>query len=86
MENFSRIYSSIEEAIQELDDAITGNPLKPRTTSESLTVKTEMIKTKMVLLECKLRFWLLDRLLDGKITDREFLDRLEEEVKKLHNF
>ena len=85
MENFSRIYSSIEETCEELDDAITGNPLKPRTTSESITVKTEMIKTKMVLLECKIRLWLLDKLLDGKITKQEFIDRLEEELKKLHN-
>ena len=85
MENFSRIYSSIEETYEELNDAITGNPLRPRTTSESITAKDEMIKTGMVLLECKIRLWLLDKLLDGKITDREFLDRLEEELKKLHN-
>ena len=85
MENFSRIYSSIEETCQELDDAIAGNPLKPRTTSESITVKDEMIKTKIMLLECKIRLWLLDDLLDGKITDREFLDRLKEELKKFHN-
>jgi hypothetical protein len=85
MENFSRIYSSIEETCEELDNAIIGNPLRPRTTFESITVKDEMIKTGMVLLECKIRLWLLDKLLDGKITDREFLDRLEEELKKLHN-
>lgn len=85
MENFSRIYSSIEEACQELDDAITGNPLRPRTTPESLTAKDEMIKTGMILLECKIRLWLLDKLLDGKITDQEFLERLKKELKTLRN-
>ena len=85
MENFSRIHSSIEEAIQELNDAIIGNPLKPRTIFADFTVKSEMIHTAKMLLECKTRLWLLDKFLDGKITEEEFLERLKEELKALRN-
>lgn len=83
MENFSRIYSSIEEAIDELNDAITGNPLKPRTTPTAFEVKKEMIKTKRLLSECSIRLWWLNKLLDGSITEQEFLDQIK---NKLHEF
>jgi hypothetical protein len=81
MESIIRIQRFLEEAAIDLKNLNATNPLDPRF---SVNTKKEFTKTSRMLMECKSRLWLFNDLFEGRIDEKEFHEKLKNELDLIH--